>query len=343
MPEARIEYQVAMAVESPMGAGAYRADLFDLRGDLIAVVAAGHDEPGPAAAAAERVVDLVRRQLQRWDRAPRASALAELMRLIDEDLQSGAATGTCDALVVACAAGRLVGAGVGGVRAWCLAEPREELTAAQVANSRLGTGMAAPLAFNRAMSDAPIIIAAGAALTALPDAELRDATPGAMLAAVFEAGRRTHADAAMAAVAVRPVDAVQSRYSTRLGAPTSDDSAPGPRRILFAERHAAFAHSVIRSFLRDDEVVVCTSMSEALDAADQTVFDAALVDGELTDGSGEQLVLRLRRLGFPGLIVAVSARDAANERLRAAGADAICSKLEFRRIGAVLADAPRQS
>jgi DNA-binding response OmpR family regulator len=61
-------------------------------------------------------------------------------------------------------------------------------------------------------------------------------------------------------------------------------------------------------------------------------FDLLLVDYDLDDGKGEELVRELREAGSEIRIVGVSAREEGNVALLQAGADAICSKMEFNRI-----------
>ena len=61
-------------------------------------------------------------------------------------------------------------------------------------------------------------------------------------------------------------------------------------------------------------------------------FDLLLVDYDLDDGKGEELVRELRDAGNKIHIVGVSAREEGNVALLQAGADVICSKMEFNRI-----------
>ncbi|APR78871.1 Hypothetical protein A7982_04218 [Minicystis rosea] len=61
-------------------------------------------------------------------------------------------------------------------------------------------------------------------------------------------------------------------------------------------------------------------------------FDAALVDYDLDDGKGDQLIRSIRVAGFNAPIVAVSARDEGNLAMTDAGADAVCPKQSFARI-----------
>ena len=107
-------------------------------------------------------------------------------------------------------------------------------------------------------------------------------------------------------------------------------------KILFVENHRLFAETVIDQFLRDHEIVLAATIAEAR-AAIHTEFHVALVDYDLPDGKGTDVVRALRTIGFSGTIVAISSRDEGNAELRAAGANVTCSKKDFRRIADVIA------
>jgi DNA-binding response OmpR family regulator len=113
-------------------------------------------------------------------------------------------------------------------------------------------------------------------------------------------------------------------------------------RILFVEDHRVFAQTVASEFLAGDEVDIAGSIAAARSAlmAD-AAFDAVLVDYDLPDGKGTEVVRQLRAVRFPGVIIAVSARDQGNAELRAAGAHVICRKAELHRIASTLAKLPR--
>lgn len=118
-------------------------------------------------------------------------------------------------------------------------------------------------------------------------------------------------------------------------------SRGGPRynfgvRILFVENDAVFAEVVCGEFLRGHDVTVAPTIRAALARARVMTFDAALVDYDLDDGKGDEVVHGLRVLGFHGTVVAVSSHARGNDALVAAGADAVCPKLEFATIGSIL-------
>lgn len=108
--------------------------------------------------------------------------------------------------------------------------------------------------------------------------------------------------------------------------------------ILYLENHEVFAQQVISQFLRAHRVTVVPSLAEAMRALTSDVFDVVLSDYDLDDGKGEEFV-RECRATHPSLpIVAASSHDAGNAALMAAGAFAICSKMQFQNIQQVLGE-----
>ena len=108
-------------------------------------------------------------------------------------------------------------------------------------------------------------------------------------------------------------------------------------RVLFVEDHRVFAETVAGQFLAGHQVDIAGSLAAAREAlAADASYDVVMVDYDLPDGKGVALVAHLRRIGFRGRIVAVSAKEEGNAELRAAGAHEICRKAELHRIGSVL-------
>ena len=108
-------------------------------------------------------------------------------------------------------------------------------------------------------------------------------------------------------------------------------------RILFIEDHRVFAETVASQFLPAHDVDIAESIAAARQAITAgTAFDAVLVDYDLPDGKGTEVIRQLRSARFRGVIVAVSAKDEGNAALRLAGANAICKKAELHRIAATL-------
>jgi DNA-binding response OmpR family regulator len=103
-------------------------------------------------------------------------------------------------------------------------------------------------------------------------------------------------------------------------------------KILFIENHSIFARQAIIHFLSAHQVTVVPSLSMARSSLAANQFDLLLIDYDLDDGKGEELVRELREAGNKIRIVGVSAREEGNAALLHAGVDAICSKMEFNRI-----------
>jgi two-component system, OmpR family, response regulator len=122
--------------------------------------------------------------------------------------------------------------------------------------------------------------------------------------------------------------------SARLASTLQQRSA---MRILFVEDHRVFAETVASQFLTSHHVDIVESVAAArLAAAAEPPYDVVLIDYDLPDGKGTEVVRHLRAARFRGRIVAVSSKDEGNQELRAAGAHAICKKAELHRIATVL-------
>jgi DNA-binding response OmpR family regulator len=107
-------------------------------------------------------------------------------------------------------------------------------------------------------------------------------------------------------------------------------------RILFVDNHPEFTATVVASFLREHEVIVVPTITAAKERLAAAAFDVVLVDYDLDDEKGDELVRWLRVTDSGARIIAVSARDSGNEALVAAGATSVCPKIGFARIQAVL-------
>ena len=107
-------------------------------------------------------------------------------------------------------------------------------------------------------------------------------------------------------------------------------------RLLWVEDHATFVRVAGRQFLAAHAVTVAASLAEARRALAEGAFDAVLLDYDLPDGKGTDLVADLRRLPTPIPILATSSHDDGNRALLAAGADAACLKGRFAEVEAVL-------
>src|SRR5205814_275626 len=106
--------------------------------------------------------------------------------------------------------------------------------------------------------------------------------------------------------------------------------------ILFVENHPVFAETVTRQFLSRHCVTVAPSLSAARQALVDAAFDVLLVDYDLDDGKGDELIEELRASGRAVTVIGVSSHDEGNSALLRAGAVSICSKTRFDRIQGVI-------
>jgi CheY-like chemotaxis protein len=106
--------------------------------------------------------------------------------------------------------------------------------------------------------------------------------------------------------------------------------------ILWVENHPQFARLAVRQFLGKHTVSIVPSITAALRAIEDHWFDVMLVDFDLDDGKGDELVRLLVSWPRRPRIVATSSHEAGNNALVRAGADAVCGKLEFARIAEVI-------
>jgi DNA-binding NarL/FixJ family response regulator len=96
----------------------------------------------------------------------------------------------------------------------------------------------------------------------------------------------------------------------------------------------------LAQFLALHEVMVVPSLASARQALASEAFDLVLCDYDLDDGKGDEFVRECRGPARTGQlclpIIAVSSHEAGNAALMKAGASAVCSKMEFERIGEVI-------
>ncbi len=110
-------------------------------------------------------------------------------------------------------------------------------------------------------------------------------------------------------------------------------------KILMVEDNPTFSALACNNFLTSHDVKVAATLKAARSALDSESFDAVLVDFDLPDGKGNQLVtwIRQRPPTQKVPIVAISSHERGNRRLLAAGANTTCSKMHFKKITKALA------
>jgi CheY-like chemotaxis protein len=106
--------------------------------------------------------------------------------------------------------------------------------------------------------------------------------------------------------------------------------------ILWVKNHSQFARLAARRFLVGHSVTGVPSLAAARAALTGGTFEVVLIDFDLDDGKGPELIPWVKQNPRPPVIVATSAHEAGNRALVDAGADAICGKLEFAEIEGVL-------
>lgn len=109
-----------------------------------------------------------------------------------------------------------------------------------------------------------------------------------------------------------------------------------PMRILYVENHAAFAETVKQKFLSKHSVTIVPTLSAARERMQKSLFEVLLVDYDLDDGKGSELVLEVCASGKSVAIIGVSSHAEGNVALLQAGAAAICGKTEFDQIQSVI-------
>jgi len=107
-------------------------------------------------------------------------------------------------------------------------------------------------------------------------------------------------------------------------------------RILFVENHEVFSSLVARKFLSAHEVLIVKTLRDARSAMALADFDLLLLDYDLDDGKGDELLAELGKDGKRPMIIGVSAYEHLNAALLRAGADAACGKLQFSQIDSLI-------
>jgi len=107
--------------------------------------------------------------------------------------------------------------------------------------------------------------------------------------------------------------------------------------ILLVENHSTFARVVTDQFLGEYKVTIVGSIAAARTAVERdATYEYVLVDYDLDDGKGDELVRAVRTTSPDSAVVGISAHDRGNQQLLAAGASAACSKADFKRIAELL-------
>jgi CheY-like chemotaxis protein len=97
----------------------------------------------------------------------------------------------------------------------------------------------------------------------------------------------------------------------KLETASSQDAARTGQRILLVEDHEGVAKACRRLLMSHGHSVVCVpSVAAATDAAEETIFDVVICDLSLPDGSGIEVLERLKprfaRIGKAGELPAIA-------------------------------------
>lgn len=107
-------------------------------------------------------------------------------------------------------------------------------------------------------------------------------------------------------------------------------------KILFVENHRVFAGLTSKRLLSSHAVTIVPNLVLAREKLETGHFDIVLVDYDLDDGKGTDLILMLRDTVNRPKIIAISSHTEGNAALKNAGADAVCRKQDFPGIEAVI-------
>ncbi|HVF85406.1 MAG TPA: response regulator [Abditibacteriaceae bacterium] len=110
-------------------------------------------------------------------------------------------------------------------------------------------------------------------------------------------------------------------------------------KILFVENYRRFADITAKTFLPSHLVTIIPRVSVARRALLEGAFDVVLIDYDLDGGKGDALLSDMQSHSCRAVVIAISSHTMGNQALLAAGADAICSKMDFQNIETINAEA----
>ncbi len=108
--------------------------------------------------------------------------------------------------------------------------------------------------------------------------------------------------------------------------------------ILWVENHKGFSQVAVKNFLTAHKVTVVPSLAAARICLSETHYHLVLLDYDLDDGKGVELVQEVANSPSRPALIAISSHLAGNQALLDAGADAVCSKMNFANIEQVIAE-----
>ena len=106
--------------------------------------------------------------------------------------------------------------------------------------------------------------------------------------------------------------------------------------VLWVENHQRFSQIAVKSFLAAHTVIVVPSLAAAREVLPTQEFGVVLMDYDLDDGKGADLVAEIKGQKNCPVVIATSSHSEGNSKLIGAGADAVCSKMKFVNIEEVI-------
>jgi DNA-binding response OmpR family regulator len=107
-------------------------------------------------------------------------------------------------------------------------------------------------------------------------------------------------------------------------------------KILYVDDHVRFRTGTIRELLAAHKVTAAATLAEARALLAAGGFDVVLLDYDLPDGKGEELLAEIAGSVRVAPVIGFSSREENNARLLAAGAWAATGKMQFRQLGDLL-------
>lgn len=302
-----------------------RVTYFEHAQGTVILIADGAGGQGGGGIAADCSVEFLRVACAKQGLSP--ETCSQLLSALDSELSAHRTAGESTAVMIVIGHDMMFGASVGDSEAWLVEDGKTAvLTESQYRKPLLGSGAAIPVEFGPVPFAGTLVVGTDGLFNYVRRnliIESASRVDRAQLAETLSEAARMPAggfqDDTTVVVCTRGQEAMVNRH-----------------KILLVENHAVFAETVAREFLAEYEVVRVASIGEATTVLDRASFAVVLVDYDLDDGKGVEVVEAAKSLLPPPIIIAISAHDAGNEALMKAGAGAICKKAQFHKIGEVL-------
>lgn len=252
---------------------------------------------------------------------------SQLLGALDSELCAHRTAGESTAVMAIIGDDMVFGASVGDSEAWLVQGGKTAvLTGSQYRKPLLGSGAAIPVEFGPVPFAGTLVIGT--------DGLFNYVRRDLIIESVGSMDKAQLAEN-LSEAARMPAAGFQDDTTVVVCSRHEEPSIDG-HKLLLVENHPVFAETVTREFLSGYDVFCVATICEATSLLGRASFSAVLVDYDLDDGKGVELVEAAKNLLVPPIIVAISAHDAGNEALMKAGADAICKKVRFQAIGELL-------